>query len=418
VSALPARPPAFAALRHGGYRGYVILATVAMMGDNIEHVISYWVLHQRFHSPAMGAFAVISHWVPFLLLSGWTGALADRYNPRRIMQIGMLIFMGVSVGWGVLFLGGHLQIWQAWTLLAIHGLAGVLWNPAAQVLIYDIVGPEHLQSAVRLNASGRYLGMLAGPVVGNVLLLSLSPTYGIFANALIYLPLVIWLNKPRYSPRRAPHAPRAASRSSAWSGILATLRGMAGNREIMAMTLLAGAGSLWIGNAYQAQMPGFAEDLGLHNAGLAYAALLAADAAGAIGAVLVLEGRGLLSATPAKALLLGALWCVAMGGFALAHGIVFTLAFLFAAGFFELSFSAMAQTIVQMRSPEDQRGRMIGLFITASLGLRAFSGITVGLGGTLVGIHHSLALSAVGLLVCIGLLSAWYSRTARASGTA
>jgi MFS family permease len=409
VSAPRATSPSFAALRHPGFRGYVLAATLAMMADNIEHVISYWVLHQKFHSPALGAFAVISHWVPFLLLSGWTGALADRYNPRRIMQIGMLLFMGVSVGWGLLFLGGHLQIWQAWTLLAIHGLAGVLWLPAAQVLIYDIVGPEHLQSAVRLNASGRYLGMLAGPVVGNVLLLGLGPVYGIFANALIYLPLFLWLGRPRYDQRPLAVA-RVAPRSSVWADSLTTLRGTAGNRPIIAMTLLAGSASLCIGNAYQAQMPGFAEDLGLHNAGLAYAALLASDAAGAIGAVLLLEGRGLLSATPGRALLLGACWCLAMGGFALAHGLPLTLALLFAAGFFELAFGAMAQTIVQMRSPENQRGAIIGLFNTASLGLRTFSGVTVGLGGTLVGIHYSLALSAAGLLVCIGLISAWYAR--------
>jgi len=405
--------PSFAALRHRGYRQYVILATVAMMADNIEHVISYWVLHQSFHSPALGAFAVISHWVPFLLLSGYTGALADRYNPRRIMQIGMLLFTAVSIGWGLLFLGGQLQIWQAWTLLAIHGLAGVLWNPAAQVLIYDIVGPEHLQSAIRLNASGRYLGMIAGPVVGNVLLLGLGPVYGIFANALFYLPLVIWLRRARYSPRHPATAAPRERRASAWADLAATLRGMAGNRQIIAMTLLAGAGSLFIGNAYQAQMPGFAEDLGLHNAGMAYAALLAADAAGAVAAVLLLESRGLLSATPGRALLLGAGWCLAMGGFALAHGVALTLALLLAAGFFELSFSAMAQTIVQLRSPEDQRGRIIGLFITASLGLRAFSGVTGGLGGTLVGIHYSLALSAAALLACIGLISAWYARATR-----
>ena len=85
-------------------------------------MISYWVLYQKFHSPALGGFAVISHWVPFLLLSGYAGALADRFDPRRIMQIGMLLFMGVSLGWGMLFLHGHLQVWQAWVLLAIHGL--------------------------------------------------------------------------------------------------------------------------------------------------------------------------------------------------------------------------------------------------------------------------------------------------------
>ena len=41
-----------------------------MMADNIEHVISYWVMFQKFHSPALGGFAVICHWVPFLLFFG------------------------------------------------------------------------------------------------------------------------------------------------------------------------------------------------------------------------------------------------------------------------------------------------------------------------------------------------------------
>jgi MFS family permease len=410
----PKRHLSFAALRHPGFRGYVIAASTAMMGDNIEHVISYWVLHQKFHSPALGAFAVISHWVPFLLLSGVSGALADRYNPRRIMQLGMLLFMGVSLSWGALFFYGHLVVWEAWILLAVHGVAGVLWSPSAQVLIYDIVGPEHLQSAVRLNASGRYLGMLAGPVVGNVLLLALGPAYGICVNALIYLPLVLWLQKARYRSSVSAAAPRPLRTASTFGSLISTLRSMAGNRQIIAMTLMAAAASFFIGNAYQAQMPGFADDLGFHNAGLAYAALLGADAAGAIGAVLLFESRGQLAATPGLALMLAACWCLAMGGFALAHGFALTLPLLFLAGFFELSFSAMAQTIVQLRSPVDQRGRYIGVFITASLGLRAFSGVTVGLGGTLVGIHYSLALSAAAMLACIGLISGWYARAPRA----
>ncbi|HEV7476144.1 MAG TPA: hypothetical protein VGO02_00240, partial [Burkholderiales bacterium] len=74
------------------------------------------------------------------------------------------------------------------------------------------------------------------------------------------------------------------------------------------------------------------------------------------------------------------------------------LALLFAAGFLELSFNAMAQTLVQIRAPEALRGRVIGLFAMSSLGLRAFSGVTVGLGGAAIGIHWSLALSAMALL--------------------
>src|SRR5215467_1275056 len=100
-------PPAkFAALRNADCRPYLFGAALAMMADNIEHVITYWVLWQRFHSPALTGFQVISHWVPFLLLSVYFGSLADRYDCRRVIQCAQVLFMAVSVAWGVLFVTG------------------------------------------------------------------------------------------------------------------------------------------------------------------------------------------------------------------------------------------------------------------------------------------------------------------------
>jgi MFS family permease len=145
-------------------------------------------------------------------------------------------------------------------------------------------------------------------------------------------------------------------------------------------------------------MPEFAHYLGHGDADITYSILLGADAAGALTAGLVLEGRGLLQANPRTAFLLAMLWCVAIAAFAVSTSYALALALLFAAGFLELSFNAMAQTLVQIRAPEALRGRVIGLFAMSSLGLRAFSGITVGLGGAAIGIHWSLALSAIALL--------------------
>ena len=71
---------AFAALRQPGYAAYLTGTMLAMMADSIEHVISYWVIYEKFKSPALGGYAVISHWAPFLFFSIWSGALADRYR--------------------------------------------------------------------------------------------------------------------------------------------------------------------------------------------------------------------------------------------------------------------------------------------------------------------------------------------------
>jgi MFS family permease len=94
--------PSFAALRHRGFRAYFLTSAAAMMADSIEHVISYWIIFQKFESPALAGFAVVSHWLPFLLFSVYSGALADRFDPRRIIQLGMALFMAVSLGWGLL----------------------------------------------------------------------------------------------------------------------------------------------------------------------------------------------------------------------------------------------------------------------------------------------------------------------------
>ena len=72
---------------------YLLGNAFAMAADSTEHVITYWVAFQKFQSPALAGFAVISHWLPFLLFSAYAGALADRVDPRRLVQIGMVLFM-------------------------------------------------------------------------------------------------------------------------------------------------------------------------------------------------------------------------------------------------------------------------------------------------------------------------------------
>ncbi|NKF21103.1 MFS transporter [Solimonas sp. C16B3] len=403
----------FAALRHRGYRQYFVLSALAMMGDSVEHVISYWVIFQKFHSPALGGFAVISHWLPFLLFSVPSGVLADRLDPRRMIQLGMLLFMGVSTAWGVLFMTDRLQIWHACLLLVIHGCAGVIWGPPSQVLLHDIVGREHLQSAVRLNATARQLGILCGPAVGGMLLLALGPKVGILVNALLYLPFIIWLATAPYGPKFRAAGAAVAQRAVRSVGDVARAIGeIAEHRVILLMTLLAGAASLCIGNAYQAQMPGFAHDLGRTHVDFSYSALLAADAAGALLAGFVLESRGLLSPRPRTACLLAMIWALAIGGFALIGSYALALPLLFVAGFVELSFNAMAQTLVQLDAPAEMRGRAIGVYNMFAMGMRTFSGITVGVFGAQIGIHASLAASAAVMFVLAGLLAQRSARRA------
>ncbi|MBM4297471.1 MAG: MFS transporter [Deltaproteobacteria bacterium] len=406
TSTAPEKKLAFAALRHRDFRAYFWTTALAMMADNIEHVISYWLLFEKFKSPVLAGFAVLSHWTPFLLFAVYFGAMADRYDCRKVIQIAQLMYMGVSAAWAVLFWTDTIQVWHACVLLVIHGMAGVLWGPGSQLLIHDIVGREQLQSAIRLNSTSRQLGLLFGPAVGGGMMLIFSPSVGLVVNTLIYLPLTIWLLTVPYTGHSREDA-SPARRAVGWGDALDIIREVAGNRAIITMVALGGAVSFFVGTAFQATMPEFAHDLGTEKADFAYSALLGANAAGAVVGGFLLEGRAWLPPDVKTAFISAILWCAAIAAFALSTDYFASLVLLFVAGVLNLTFSSMAQTIVQLRSPPALRGRVIGLYSMASMGFKAFSGVTVGVVGGLIGVHWSLALSAMVLMTITIVLFAF-----------
>jgi MFS family permease len=390
----------FAALRNKECRRYLGGSMLSMMADNIEHVITYWVLWQTFHSPALAGFAVISHWVPFLLFSVYFGGLADRYDCRRVIQAAQALFMAVSVLWGVLFLTGTLSVWAACLLLIAHGLAGALWTPAEQLMLHDFVGSRDLPSAVRLNATARSLGLLLGPVVGSALLLGLHPTAGIFVNTLIYLPLTLFLARTRFTGHvrdAGVQRPRLSLRDA-----VGVIREVADNPTLVSMIALGGLGSFFIGASLQSAMPIFAQGYGAA-AGTAYSVLLFATAAGGVIGGLLLEVTGRIRPTVRTAVVSTLVYGGAMLVFASTHAYPLAVAMLVVGGVANLASMSIGQTLVQLLAPPDKRGRVVGVYGMSANGLRAGSGFTVGLLGAAIGVHWSLALSSLAL--CVGTVA-------------
>lgn len=415
MSTAPAKStsrPSFAAFRYPSFRWFTLAGMLWMMADNIEHVISYWVLYEKFESPLLAGYAVVSHWAPFLLFGVIMGALADRYDCRKLCLISMGLFMSVSLAWGYLFLTDTTEIWHSVLLLTLHGIAGSIFMPASQLIVHDIVGNKDLQSGVRLTATSRQIGILLGPAIGGALLLGLGSAWGIFANAFIYVPMMWWSLRQPYTghtseePGTRP-TPRIGL-GSAWQVIKET----SANRTVMAMILLVGITSLLVGNAYHAQMPAFARSFLSENAGFIYTALLAANAAGAVFGGLVLESFSALQPEPRKAMVMAGLWALCIVVFAIAPHYSIALGALFVAGILQIGFTSMATTLVQLAAPPAKRGQVIGVFSMSMNGLRMGSGITVGFLGALVGIRWSLGVSAT-ILVLATVVLFFYVRSQR-----
>lgn len=395
----------FAVLRSRATSPYIIGAALSMMGDNVEHVITYWVLWQTFHSPLLVGFQIVSHWLPFLLLSVYAGSLAERFDCRRLIQIAQGLFMLVSLCWGILFLTGTLQLWEACVLLVMHGMAGCLWGPAEQMMLYDFAGPKQLPSAVRINATFRSLGGLLGPVVGSALLVGLGPTAGIFINIACYLPMTIFLMRTRFTghTRRAVvHGPRMTLISA--FKVLGTVRQ---NRALTGMVMLAAIGAITVGAVVQNSMPLFANLLGAGSAGLAYGVLLFANGIGGVVGGFFLEASDWVKPSRRTAVIAAVLLGLSTVVFAISGNYALAVIALIIGGFARITSDSTEMSIVQLEAPDAERGRVIGAYSMFSRGMSTFSGVTVAVLGSLMGIPSSVLIGG-GVLAIGALLTAGY----------
>ena len=229
-----------------------------MMADNIEHVISYWLLFQKFHSPVLAGFADISHWTPFLVLSVYFGGIADRYDCRRVIQLAQIMYMAVSVAWAVLFYTQTIQIWHASVYsfsTALPEFCGLPPNNSSSMTLWERSIFKARCGSTRPAASSASFG----PAVGAGLMLLPGPSMALLANALIYLPMTLWLLTVPYTGHLREGAP--PKRAIGWKDAITVVREIWHNRPIITMVILGGAASLFVGNAYHTQMPEFAHDL-------------------------------------------------------------------------------------------------------------------------------------------------------------
>jgi MFS family permease len=408
-----AQPARFAALRNPSCRIYLCGGALAMMADNIEHVITYWVIWQKFHSPALTGFEVISHWLPFLVFSPYFGALADRYDCRKLIQGSQSLFMAVSLTWGILFATSTLTVWDACILLILHGTAGAVWAPPEQLLLEDFVGTADLPSAIRLNSTARSLGILLGPVVGSVLLLGLGPVHGIWVNIAFYLPLTLVAARTKFTGHTR-YGIIARERVGALAAVK-VFRDVSKDGVLAAMIILAGLGSFFIGSAMQTVMPTIASTTTGLSSGTAYGVLLFANGLGGVLGGLLLEGTGWI-----KLSVRAALWSTVVYGastvfFAVSHDYLVAAPLLVIGGIANLAALSITQTVTQLRAPREKKGQVVGVYSTSANGMRIGSGFTVGLFGAEVGLRPALAMSSAALCACVLALAVYLAAAARRS---
>jgi MFS family permease len=173
-------------LRQRDFRLLLISFLVDQIGSWSFSVVLVVEVYERTHSTVYIAALSACRWIPGLLLSGYGGVLADRYERTRVMIISALASALVMAVIAVAFVA----TWPVWTLLILNGLTaftGAPYRPAAGALTPEIVDEAGLASANAIYSTLESLVVVLGPAFGGLLLLTGAHVTGVIINTATFL---------------------------------------------------------------------------------------------------------------------------------------------------------------------------------------------------------------------------------------
>jgi MFS family permease len=192
--------------------------------------------------------------------------------------------------------------------------------------------------------------------------------------------------------------------ATGWEGIKDGLRYVRGTPVILGLTLLAAIPAGIVGFAFQALMPALSADLGMSKEG--YGALLSANGIGAIVGAVILGYVGRLGGKGMLVVAFTLVWGALLFLFSLSPWFLLSFGIMLLVGATSIVSNALSQTLVQELSPDDKRGRVMGVYALVVHGPRVISGLLLGGLASVIGAHMALGLLSVLVVLAVAALAA------------
>ena len=180
----------FAAFDSRNFRLYFVGQTISSIGSWSQSLAVTWlVLEITNRSDRLGV-AVALQFLPMLVLGAPAGVLADRFDNRRLLIVTSILSGLVAVTFAIVAATGHITIWWIYALTMLLGLILAVERPAMQAIIFQLVGPDLLPSAVAANSTINSVLRLIGPAIAGALIATAGVELCFTINAASYLVVI------------------------------------------------------------------------------------------------------------------------------------------------------------------------------------------------------------------------------------
>lgn len=394
----------FRSLGVPNYRLFTIGQLVKLVGVWMMFTAQDWlVLELSDNSPGALGIVTALQFVPVMLLTLWSGRLADRYDKRKILIVANAAFALFAVVFAIIVAAGVVELWHVFVSALFLGIANAVETPVRQSFVSELVELHLLPNALALSAATFNVARISGPALAGVLLALLS-TPGVFliSTVLAIAPVFTYLRMRPAELFRTERKDRANARVS--DGLR-----YVGKRHDLLLPIFMMFVIGMIGFNFPVTLAALAKiefDAGPSTFGLLTTCL----AIGSLGGALAGSRR---TARPSAYLIITAgllfgLFEIAVG---FAPNFVAAALLLIPTGFFSIYLAQGCNHRVQMGVDPEYRGRVMALYVLVFLGTTPIGASLSGWWGEHFGVPSSIwAAGLVSFLAAAGALI-WELRT-------
>jgi predicted MFS family arabinose efflux permease len=381
------------------YRDYRLLwfgACFSSIGTWMQNVAQSWLVLELSNSARMLGVDAFLGSIPIVLFSLIGGVVADRMDRRRLLILSQCIQLFSAFFLALLIYTHVVKVWHIFILSFLTGTAQAFGGPAYNALVPSLVDREDLPNAIALQTIQFNLARVIGPALGGIAYTTLGYTWCFALNGISFLaPIIslIMLNI-RFIPEKAVVS------------VLTSMKqgfGFIRNQGAMVALIALAFCMTALGIPLLTFLPVIAKDVfhsGLNPA--IFTIMLSVSGAGAVTGSLVVASLGNIPNKGRVALTMLICLGAAMAGFALSKTLIFSYIFLFLAGIALIAVFTMIQSLVQLITGNEMRGRVMSVYNVAFRGGMPIGNLATGF---LVPIFSAPVVLAVNgtLLFVLGL---------------
>ncbi len=394
-SVLAGQPPprgalarTFTALTYRNYRLWFIGQMVSLFGTWMQTTALGFLVFELTRSPAYLGYVGFAAGVPVWLFTLHGGVVSDRMSRRTVLLVTQTTMLALA---GILAALTFAHVIRAWHILVLAGFGGVtnaFDAPARQALVSDLVDREDLTNAIALNATMFNTATAVGPAAAGVFYAWLGPAWCFTLNGLSFLAVIVALLLMRLPPLVASRAP-----ASTLADLREAVRFLVAHPVVLALIGLVGAVSLF-GLSTVTLMPAWAVSV-LHGGARTNGLLLSARGVGGVGAAVFIASLGRIRfkgrlvsygsfAFPSLLLVFAAIRSTPLS----------LLAFVGVGAAWPFVLN-LCNALVQTLSPNELRGRIMGVYTFIFFGVMPLGALWVGLVAQYAGEPQAIVVAAI-----------------------